>query len=508
VPDVSNRTKMRHASASKVARQNPTERRGFANRAIVIGLPVTLLVAVVVGGIAWRVHQNRRSAMYREIVETTRVHLQLAENEKALDALSTADDLDAPPEYRYLRSITLSRLGRQEAADSEIRRAIEAAPENPKYKALELKYRMFARERSAIDQLIELHRAYASVAEIAFFSIYGFQAKAILLASEQKPAAADFHQRRKEESLATALTLADEMPELLPELLLFAIQEKKNLEALELIDKQYALRPDSLEIRGRKIATLMALQRPDDAALIAGEMFEESDKNVEAAVYYASTLAQTARSDEHDEALLNLVQTYPTSTDLVSRYAIYLTRTNRLTEARKQIERSMKRQMTADARQKLAFLAITLPLELNSPVVADEELAKYRTSLLDGLLVKYFEARILYLRSNYKEAAKLMIEIVQSSRTNDGRATPLSEDALVWVRQILQDSALNRHLSTAVKVAEDAEKNAPFDLKVVDDGTGGKTDASPDAIEKAVAPPAESAPEPDAPTGSTKPTSP
>ena len=119
--------------------------------------------------------------------------------------------------------------------------------------------------------------------------------------------------------------------------------------------------------------------------------------------------------------------------------------------------------------------------------------------------MKYFEARILYLRSNYEEAARLMIEIVQSSRTQDGRTTPLSEDALVWVRQILQDSALNRHLTAAVKATEDAKEKKPVDLKVVDDHDGKKPDASPDAIDNAVAPPAESAPETDAPTGSTRP---
>ena len=86
--------------------------------------------------------------------------------------------------------------------------------------------------------MIELHSKYASMAEVSLFGVYGFQSKAILLMANGKPEAANYHQERKLDALDTALTLAAEMPELTPELLMFAIQENKHREALSLIEMQ------------------------------------------------------------------------------------------------------------------------------------------------------------------------------------------------------------------------------------------------------------------------------
>ena len=79
----------------------------------------------------------------------------------------------------------------------------------------------------------------------------------------------------------------------------------------------------------------------------------------------------------------------------------------------------------------------------------------------------------------------------------------------MWVRKILQDSALSQHLKTVEKVADDTEKanSKPEDLKVVDDDTGAseKTNTSTDGVEKAVKTPAASGPDVDAPTSAIRP---
>ncbi len=422
-------------------------RRGVARWIVIAG---SAAVVLAVGGLWYWLSAVSRQNMYAQKIVEARRHLQLSSDQAALDSLSVTSDSDAPPEFRYLKALTLERLKRYEPANAEIRRAIAAAPDDPKYKGLELKLRMMARERSAVDQLIELNRDYASTAAVALFAAYGFKAKAILLREEGHPKSAEYHNQRKRQTLDTALTMAADIPELQPELLTFAIREEMPNEALALIDGLLKFDPESISLRSRKVRVLMALKRVDDAAELAEILYSQTDENLQGAEYFASVLSQTTENEHRDELFARMVDRFPRSTVVVSKYAVYLTRSGRLPAAQKQLEDAIARQTDKEERESLAFVSITMPLEVNAPEVAEEYLRKHRKYLQDDLLVDFFEARILYLRKQYGDAVRKMMHIVAESRHKEGGSRVFATEALSWVRRILAEKVMTNQLDKAI----------------------------------------------------------
>lgn len=392
-----------------------------------------------------------RQEMFVEKIREARKHLQLSSNQAALESLSVASDTDAPPEFRYLKAVTLDRLMRYEPAHAEIRRAITAAPDDPKYKGLELKFRMLARERSAVDQLIELNRDYASTAAVALFAAYGFKAKAILLEQEGNPKAAEYHHRRKQQTLDTAITLAADIPEFHPELLTFAIREELPNESLGLIDGLLKLDQESISLRSKKVRVLVALKQIDEAARLAEVLYTETDENLQGAEYFASVLSQATENEYRDELFEKMIDRFPLSTVVVSKYAVYLTRSGRLPRAQKQLDDAIARQTDKEERESLAFVSITLPLEVNAPSVAEEYLRKHRKYLQDDLLVDFFEARILYLRKQYGESVRKMMHIVKVSKDDEGGSRMFATEALTWVRRILAEKVMANQLDEVIE---------------------------------------------------------
>jgi predicted Zn-dependent protease len=427
--------------------QQTSSRRGVARRIVIVGAAVAV---IGVGGLWYWLTTLSRQSMYAEKIADARHHLQLSSNEAALESLSVTSDTDAPPEFRYLKAITLDRLMRYEPAHTEIRRAIAAAPDDPKYKGLELKFRMLARERSAVDQLIELNRDYASTAAVALFAAYGFKAKAILLEQDGNPKSAEYHNSRKQQTLDTAITMAADIPEFHPELLTFAIREELPNEALALIDGLLKFDPESISLRSKKVRVLVALKKVDDAAKLAETLYFQTDENLQGAEYFASVLSQTTENERRDELFQKLIDRFPRSTMVVSKYAVYLTRSGRLPAAQKQIDDAIARQTDVEERESLAFVSITLPLEVNAPSVAEEYLRKHRKHLQDDLLVDFFEARILYLRKQYGDAVRKMLRIVAESKNNGGGSRMFATEALTWVRRILAEKVMTNQFDKVI----------------------------------------------------------
>gem|GEM_PF-632149 len=484
-------------------------RAGWVKVAAACGI---LLTAAAITAIWLGVRQAQREAAFEKLAGKARPLLQRSLNELPLDALSELDGTSAPPENRYLKAIALDRLQRHEAANAEIRLAIEDAPDNPKYKAYELKLRLFARDRDSLDQLIELNRDYASIGAVALLATYGFQAKGVLLEAENKPEAAAYHQQRKEQTLSTALTLSKEIPELYPELLQFTLRESRHEDSLRLIDELLGFDPDHLELRNEKVKLLIAVKRIDDAVRLAETLYEETGSTKQGAEYLAAILAQSSDNPRHKQRLQRLIDLYPFSTQIPSRFATYLTRTGHLAEAQELLARSMEKHSDPKDREALVFAAITLPLEVNAPDAAEETLRKYRLQLKDPLLVDYFEARILYLRKRHSEAVRRMLKIVDAGKATDGGSRQLATEALNWVRTILADKVLAEQMQLVIDASQKSADSPRVEVRVADDQAAGSetpsaaSEKSTDAPESAkpkspVSTASDTPPETDPPAG-------
>lgn len=425
-------------------------RAGIARWIVISSLATTVVVG---GGISMWVWRSHRQERFAQQVEKARGFLQLSRNDDALIMLSTVEDGDAPAEYHYLKAITLDRLRRFEPANAEIARAIELAPANPRYKGLELRFRLMAREKAAMDQLIELNRDYASVAAVAFFTTYAFQAKALLLNASDNPKAAQYNHSRKVQTLDTAITLAADIPELHPELMLFARKNNRPQDALAIVNGMLKHDPENLEIRSQRVRMLVSAGMPDEAAALSLELYEETGKRKDGAEYVASVLAHAGRTDENDDMFKQLLKDFGRNPVVVTKQAVYLARHGHLQGAQKQLTEAMERMKNDEDRETLAFVSISLPLEAKVVELAEEQLRKNEKYLRDPLLKDYFLARMLYLRERHSEAVQLMLKIVKQGGASHDGSQALAQEALSWVRQILSDKVLREQMDKVLKAA-------------------------------------------------------
>jgi len=271
------------------------------------------------------------------------------------------------------------------------------------------------------------------------------------LEQDGNPKSAEYHHQRKQQTLDTAITMAADIPEFHPELLTFAIREELPNESLGLIDGLLKLDPESISLRSKKVRVLVALKQIDEAAKLAELLYLATDENLQGAEYFASVLSQTTENEHRDELYEKMVDRFPLSTVIISKYAIYLTRSGRLPRAQKKLDDAIARQTDKEERESLAFVSITLPLEVNAPSVAEEYLRKHRKYLQDDLLVDFFEARILYLRKQYGEAVRKMLHIVAASKDEEGGSRMFATEALTWVRRILAEKVMTNQLDEVIE---------------------------------------------------------
>ena len=402
-----------------------------------------------------------RGEMYQTKIDTARQQLHLVEDTQALETLGVPNDSDAPPEFHYLKALSLDRLNRHEAAVSEIKRAVAANPNNPKYKGFELKLRLFSRDRDSLEQLLKLSDDFGSLGSVALFVTYAHQAKGLLLEVERKPKAAEYHFERKKRTFATALTLAHEIPEWHRELIIFALQDQQYAEGLKLIDGILKTAPKNLPMRNKKLQVLLALKQHDEAALLARELFDDSNQQMDGAEAYAAVLAMASVNDQNDVEFEKLQAGFPRSIQVLCRRAAYLTRAGRMHEAFKLIDDAIPTQSTKSARETLAYASITLPLEIGNVEFAEQRFQKYRSEISDPLLLDYFEARLLYLRHQYREAVQKMLNIVEAEKKNPGQSSALAADALAWIRRILTDRVVSDQMNVAIDKSETVIKTEP-----------------------------------------------
>ncbi len=257
--------------------------------------------------------------------------------------------------------------------------------------------------------------------------------------------------------------------------------------------------PESVPLRNEKIKILVRLKETDQAVRLALELHEETGRQLKGAEFVATVMTFAESTNRTDNDFRRLVNQYPRSTLISSKYAMYLARNGRLADAEEHLDESITQQKTVESREALAFVAISLPLEAELPGVAEKHLNKYRKFFADELLVTYFEARILHLRKQYPESVRKMIEVVRESRKRGGASRIMATEALVWIRNIMTTKVINAQLERVLQATRDGKP--PSDLVVEDGADGSKkpleTPDDPEESTTANGEPDESASAPD-----------
>lgn len=430
-----------------------------------------------------------------EKVTTARRLLQLDKPSEALDALVLEEGEEGTAENHYLRTLALERLGRRDAAHDEIKTAVAQAPENPKYKGLQLRLPLFQGDFSVVEDLIALHEKNKSSAAVSMFGFYAHEAHSLALRSQNKENAAQQSHAAALEALNTAISLSGEIPEFQRELLAFAMKYELAANARVLVDRLLATAPDDPKLIKDKISVLVLTREMDEAVRLAEAEYRKQNRSEEMAEIYAAVLAnaepspdrdvafqrlleqyphgtqvlpkyvhylsRASANSDRDEAFMALLQAHPNDSDVVSKYCVYLARSARLPEACAMLGERIEQLTEDEPRANLIYTAIYLPLEANAVQLAEEQLERYRPQISERLLVTYFEGRLLYLREQHAEALAKMTEIVKAQGSQVGKHRSLSIEALMWMKRIRVDQAVSQQLETVSKATEGTDQTPP-----------------------------------------------
>lgn len=366
-------------------------------------------------------------------LDEARRELQRARPQLALDALATAAD---HAEVHYLRGIALHQLGRDDAAAAELAEAIEDDSHDPRYTAATLRMRLFDRDLSAAEKLIELEQDHASSAAVRLASVYAYEALSVRLASQGQRQAAEAHRKRSRVALETAISLAAAIPEFQPELLEFARRYRLHDEALVLVRRMNETDPENADLTVKLITAMVAVGRVEDAVREADMLHRRHPRDTAVAVAYAFAMSATDAGREHDDVFRGLRRTFPGNVDILLHHASYLAQSDRMTSACEVLDSAIRSFRRKSERWPLVRVAITLPLNAGIPRLAESQLNRYRADFPEESLVGYFEGRVLFLNGDHEAALKSLRTFIRIRSATTGPADGLLTEALEWAGRI------------------------------------------------------------------------
>ena len=386
------------------------------------------------------------------VLEARRL-FQLGQLHEAIDALQDDDSAEAS----YLKSVAMHRLKLPESAKPQIEAALAADPENPKYQAFQLRLQLLAGDTSIAPKLIELYNQHPTSAAVCLIAFYGYQGTRMeQLIGKQTEAAAESH-RLGIEALKSAIVLNVGIPEFQRELLGLATKLKLGKEAQALADKLKEVAPDDPTIARQRISALLQTGRMVTALEACEELYEQQNQSEAAAAIYAIPLSALPPSADHDRKFRDIVDRYPGNPEIVTKFAVYMTRAGRHEEAAKVIDRAIQRQVKPIVRQRLIHVAVDLPLEVGNAEQAERTLERYRDEMDDPLLVSYFEGRLLYIQHKPREALEKLKLVFETQQKTPGSNLGIAVEALKWMKLILTTQVGNRSLEEVQKAIQELE---------------------------------------------------
>ena len=380
-----------------------------------------------------------------------RKSLQFARPQEALDKLSEGAG-DATAEGHYLRAFALEQLNRNDAAKAEIKLALDAAPKNPKYKGYSLRLKLFDRDDTAIEALLELHDQNPSSAAVSLYAIFAYQAKHVRQRSDMKLRAARMQLENAQTCLKTALSLAAQIPECHRELLGMAVWFEQPDDAIKLVDALLHEEPDNVEFQRDRIKVLLLAKQYAETITAATALYKRLDRTEEAAFEFANILNRLPPSPAALQQYDMLREHFPTNTSILLRYCWSLGKAGRSKEACEELAKAIKQQTDPHRRRMLARSIVAIPLEAGDEEIAAEQLQKFGKEIRDDQVLTFFEGELAALRKDYTECVEKMQEVVNIYRTESSASPELAHMALGHIQRMLAEQQLAEQLRKAAEL--------------------------------------------------------
>lgn len=409
-----------------------------------------LPLLAVVCSLTWLLSGCGDPALSEQALEARRL-LQIGQPQLALDALRDDDSAHG----HYLHAVALERLKRYDAARDQIAMAMQELPENLTFKAFGLRLRMHEDMKQGklqtVDEMIQSHQQHPSHPSFAIFTCYAYQAKAMFQQKHQQFDEMTQSRIAGIEALKTAIAMSASVPELQREILTTAVSLRVTDGIKPLVDRLYVLAKDDIALVKECVSLYTMSNHHDEAVAAARVLYEKNNRSEQTALIYADALSQSPQSTERDREFMTLHGKYPRNSEITSKYAIYLSRSDRLTLATRVINEAVEKERDDKVKQMLIYVAVTLPLEKGTPEAAMEQLAMHRKQIADRQLINYFEARILYLQKKYQPALSKLARIVSSQKNDPLGNRALAQEALHWMERIIADREVANRLDQAAK---------------------------------------------------------
>lgn len=377
--------------------------------------------------------------------------LQFARPQEALDKLSEGEG-DNTPAGHFLRACALEQLERIDAAKAEIKLALDAAPNNPKYKGYSLRLKLFEGGEAAITPLLELYDQNPSSAAVSLYAIFAFQAKHVKQRSESKLRAARVQLDKAQAALKTALSLSGEIPEHHRELLGMAVWFEQADDAIKLVDALLREDPDNSEFLRDRVKVLIMTKKPTETISAATALYKQQERTEAAAVEFADTLNRLPPSPVVLRQYESLRETFPKNTALVLRHCWSLGKAGRSAEACAELSKAFDQQSDPRRRRTLAQSAVAIPLEAEDADIAAQQLKRFRKEISDDQMIAYFEGQIAAIRKDYALSVTKMQDVINIYRSDSNASPELARIALGHMQKLLTEQQLGEQIRNAAEL--------------------------------------------------------
>ena len=393
--------------------------------------------------------------------------LPIGKPQEALDILKNENSAEG----HYLKALALYRLELRDAAKEQLDKAMAKAPNNLKYHGFMLRMSLMNENDGAtsdklvqLDELLQMYEQNKSSGAIALFGATGFAKKGDVPSAMK--------------AFRTSVALSDEIPEFLPEMLIFAMRGQMGPEALTVLEKLEKRNPNDPILARQRVGVLLMLKEYDDAIRNARDIYKREKESEDSAMLYGRALASAPGTAERDKALQGVIQRYPAQEQLLLLQATYLARSNRLDQAVKMLNKVIDGK-PGDEKYSLLHIAIDLPLEAGNAEIAEQQIDRYRSLIKPPLLMTYYEGRLQMVRKDYKAATATLTKVVEAGKDNTQGSLALAKEALIWLQQIQYNQQVSNAMQKAATEAtseETPEKGAAGDSEKTEKPSSKKND--------------------------------